>query len=102
MTDTENSDRPSDTPKPPNGYESWTDWLIAIETVRGNVNDHQMSYIKAELAALRAKAAAYDEAMGALRLLKPTCMTTYSKQHFGPCDLCNFATREIASGRFKP
>ena len=50
-----------------------------------------------ELAALHAKAAAYDEAMAAVLLTNGACRDA---NHDG-CDLCDFIRRERAAGRIK-
>ncbi len=55
MTAPANNDRPSETPKPPFGYDSFLDYKMWITSV-----PEWDLYARAELSALRAKAAAYD------------------------------------------
>lgn len=99
-----NNDRPSETPKPPEGYENWLDWLL---------NDHRNGYstpvmvANRELSAIRAKAAAYDEAMKACELAYPIvaamCNTLAETCSESDADALGALQDTLTkSGRFKP
>ena len=123
MTTPANNDRPSETPKPPFGRESFIDYKMSIPTVK----EWDLA-ARAELAALRAKAEVYDEAMKHLSELEgqhdESCGlrwwkgyepgkgvmlggTFYREGEDFQCECPvgkagRFVASEIASGRFKP
>lgn len=94
----------TDTPKPPEGYKTWLGWILSkLGDCYGSdtgIWNTDIGRARAELAQLRAKAAAYDEAMSALRLLRPECFCAIECRV--GCDLCAFVGRELAANRFTP
>jgi hypothetical protein len=95
VTDTANNDRPSETPKPPEGYETWLDF--ALDCALGSLGQQAA---RAELSALRAKAAAYDEAMAKIAdVLAHWDSTADEKMYLA---LKDYVRDERDSGRFKP
>lgn len=76
----------TDTPKPPEGYPGWLETIIWCQ---GSSTENRLA--RAELAALRAKAAAYDEAMRRI----------VSWSTFDPGkSMVRFINAEIWAGRF--
>lgn len=121
MSDTANYDRPRETPQPPEGYETWLNWILdQLTNCYGSdtgIWNGDLDRARAELAALRAKAAAYQEAMNLLaetpRMLGHSCHWDMTGGSGRGCPQCILQTEiasrvrvfrdvEIASGRFKP
>lgn len=77
------------------GYDAWPQTIPAPHTKNG-----RLSKLPKEFGDDIAKAAAYDEAMSALRLLRPECFCAIECRV--GCDLCAFVGRELAANRFTP
>lgn len=103
----------TDTPKPPEGYDSWIQYAIAMidptdmlctgredEPVIIGGDGKQLA--AEELKQLRAAAAAYREAMAILKLAHPKCFKSERSGSDHWCDLCDWVKRERESGRWTP
>lgn len=73
----------------------------SIEPEETRIENDKREKARAELAQLRAQAAAYQDAMRRLAMHQPNCAGTLPRSH-AECDLCRFFKREIAAGRFQP